>query len=216
MNPSANLTVEPLTLDRLHAGFLSILERIQLHARIFFRHINCPHRKEDAIAETVALAWKWYLLLAHKGKDARQFPSALAAFTARAVKSGRRLCGQERVADALSPLAQARHGFAVSSLPSHSTLSANLFSEALADNTRTPVPEQVHFRIDFPAWLRRLGDRDRRIARDMALGHRTQDLARLHQVSAGRISQLRRQLHTDWLHFLGEDRPSGQPRLGLA
>jgi hypothetical protein len=53
----------------------------------------------------------------------------------------------------LSPLAQQRHGFTVGTLPTRSTLSGNPLSEALADNTRSPVPDQVHFRIDFLEWL---------------------------------------------------------------
>ncbi len=192
------------SLEVLHGAFLSILPRIETHAAIYFRHVKCPHRKEDCIQETVSQAWKWFVRLARRGKDARQFPSALATYAARAVKSGRRLCGQEKAKDVLSPMAQQRHSFVVSTLPMYSTLSATPFSEALADNTRSPVPEQVHFRMDFPAWLASLGDRKRRIAQDMALGHRTLELAEIHKVTQGRISQMRREFYLDWLRFTGE------------
>ncbi len=192
------------SLEVLHDAFLTILPRIETHAAIVFRHVRCPHRKEDCIQETVSQAWRWFVRLARRGKDARQFPSALATYAARAVKCGRRLCGQEKGKDMLSPLAQQRHSFVVSSLPTHSTLSATPFSEALADNTRSPVPEQVHFRLDFPAWLVGLGDRKRRIAEDMALGHRTLELADMHHVTQGRISQMRREFYLDWLRFTGE------------
>jgi hypothetical protein len=188
----------------LHAAFLSILPRIETHAAVVFRHLRCPHRLADCVQETVSLAWKWFVRLAARGKDAREFPSALATFAAKAVKSGRRVCGQEKARDVLSPLAQQRRGFAVASLPRRSTLSGNPLSEALADNTRSPVPEQVHFRIDFPEWLVQLGDRNRRIAEDMALGHRTQDLAQMHKVTQARISQLRREFLDGWLHFTGQ------------
>jgi hypothetical protein len=190
--------------DVLVQRFLSILPRIETHATIVFRHIRCPHRQADCVQETVSLAWKWFVRLANKGKDACQFPSALATYAAQAVKCGRRLCGNEKVKDALSPLAQQRHSFTVASLPLHSTLSTTPFSEALADNTRSPVPEQVHFRIDFPAWLATLGDRNRRIAEDMMLGHRTLELADMHKITQGRISQLRREFYLDWLRFTGE------------
>jgi hypothetical protein len=193
-----------LTIVALHAAFLSILPRIETHAAVVFRHVRCPHRLADCVQETISLAWKWFVRLANKGKDARQFPSTLATYAARAVKSGRRVCGQEKAKDVLSPLAQTRRGFTVASLPRESTLSANPLSEALADNTRSPVPEQVHFRIDFPRWLTQLGDRKRRIAEDMALGHRTQDLAEMHKVTAARISQLRGEFHQDWLRYTGE------------
>src|SRR6185436_10490629 len=130
---------------------------------------RCSHRRDDAIAEMVALVWKWSLRLIQRGKDPTAFPTALAAFAARAVRSGRRLCGQQSARDPLSPLAQQRHGFTVSPLPEGSSLHGNLFDQALRDNTQTPVPEQVRFRLDFPAWLTTLGERDRRIALGMAL-----------------------------------------------
>jgi hypothetical protein len=195
----------PLTPEALRWAFLTILPRIETHACIVFRQVRCPHRQADCIQETVGLAWKWFVRLARKGKDAREFPSALATYAAKAVKCGRRLCGQEKAKDALSPMAQQRHSFTVASLPMHSTLSTNPFSEALADNTRSPVPEQVHFRIDFPAFLASLGDRNRRIAEDMMLGHRTKELADMHRITEGRVSQLRRLFMEEWGRFCGDD-----------
>ena len=109
------------TLDSLHAGFLSLLPRVQLHAAIFFRHLRCPHQKEDAVAETVALAWAWYRRLVEKGQDPALFVTTLASYAARHVRSGRKLCGQEAGKDALSPVAQRRHGFTVSRLPDYTT-----------------------------------------------------------------------------------------------
>jgi hypothetical protein len=83
-------------------------------------------------------------------------------------------------------------------------LQGNVFDEALIDNTQTSPAEQAVFRLDFPAWLASLGERNRRIVEDMALGHRTQDLAARHGTSAGRISQLRRELLHDWQRFQGD------------
>ena len=193
------------TTAALHPAFLCLLPRIELHARITFRNVRCPDRREDAVAEVVGLVWAWYARLTRRGKDPSRFPTALATFAARAVRSGRRVCGQERAKDVLSPLAQARHGFVVASLPGCSTLGGSPFDEALRDNTRSPVPEQVCFRADFPAWLRTLGRRDRRLAQAMALGHRTGELARRFRVSPARISQLRREFHDGWTKFCGED-----------
>jgi hypothetical protein len=204
-------------LAALHARFLSILPRIETHASIVFRHVRCPHRQADCIQETVSLAWKWFVRLASRGKDACQFPSTLATYAARAVKSGRRVCGQEKAKDVLSPLAQQRHSFVVSTLPQHSTLSTNPFSEALADNTKSPPDEQAAFRMDFPAWLVTLGDRNRRIAEDLALGHRTKELATMHRITEGRVSQLRREFYLTWLLFHGERVTyPAHPRVGIA
>jgi hypothetical protein len=188
----------------LHQQFLSIVSKIEGHARIYFRGIKCFFRKQDYISECIALAWKWFVALAKRGKDARLFPTALASFAARAVRSGRRLCGQLKARDALSETTQQRHHFYVSKLPDHATLSDNPLAEALHDNTRTPPPDAAAFRCDFPAWLRTQSHRHRRIIRAMAMGHRTRDLAQTFGCSPTRISQLRAQYREDWQRFTEE------------
>jgi hypothetical protein len=208
------------SLSRLHAAFLTILPRIELHARISFRGLRCPQRRDDAVRETVAVAWKWFARLVERGKDPLSFPTALAAYAARAVKCGRRVCGQEHVKDALSAVAQQRHGFTVEPLP-HSTASTHeeryghvdgqrrqdALEERLRDNTQTPVPEQVAFRLDFPAWRKTHARRTREILDRMMAGERTSDLSQRFGLSPARISQMRRELHNDWHHFLGNDAP---------
>jgi hypothetical protein len=124
-------------LAHLQTSFLAfVLPRVLSHGRVYFRHVTCPHRREDAIQEMIGLAWKWHLRLAEKGKDATCFPTALASYAARAVKCGCRLPGQARANDVLSQLAQLRHHFAVVRIPQFETLSDNPLTEALADNTK--------------------------------------------------------------------------------
>ncbi len=194
-----------LPLPALHARFLALLPRIEQHGRIYFRNLRCPHRKEEALQEMRALAWRWFQRLVRRGKDPAQFPSALASFAARAVRSGRRLCGQERLRDVLSPLAQRRHGFTVDKLPDYRTLARAPYEDALRDNSRTPPPEQVAFRCDFPAWLRTLSRRDRRIIDALIVGSSTGEVARKHGVSAARVSQMRREFHAAWSLFCDDD-----------
>jgi hypothetical protein len=207
----------PLSLTHLHAAFLTILPRIERHALIYFRYLRCPHRKDDAIQETLALAWRWFVRLIEKGKNPLSFPMVLAAYAARAVKCGRRICGQERGKDVMSALAQQRHHFSVEALPfslissfeeryslAHGQQKQDTFEERLRDNTQTPVPEQVCFRIDFPAWLTTLTPRERRLVDEMAQNERTFDLSQRFDLSPGRISQMRRELHNDWARFCGE------------
>jgi hypothetical protein len=207
-------------LEQLHNQFLALLPRIELHARITFRGVRCPDRRADAVAETVALAWKWHVRLVERGKDVTQFPVAFAVLAARAVRSGRRLCGHERAREVLSPVAQRKGGFRVEHLPAsthspHEQLYAtprgqallDAFEERLRDNTLTPILDQVVFRLDFPAWLRTLTGRERRMVRALAQGERTQDLSRQFELSPARISQLRRAFRDAWLHFHDEQVP---------
>jgi hypothetical protein len=205
-------------LDALHRHFLAILPRIELHAQIHFRHVKCPGRRADAIAEVIAVAWKWFLRLAEQpAKDVNDFVSAIATYAVRHVRSGRKLAGMEKSKDVCNPHAQRRHDFKVESL-SHSTRcgyeriygepfgqqTMDAFEERLRDNTHSPVPEQAAFRCDFPVWLSQLGPRNREIAEDMTLDLGTFELADKHKISAGRISQLRREFHSDWQRFHGE------------
>lgn len=193
-----------------HAEFLSMLPRIELHGRVAFRHVKCPQHKADAIADMVALAWKWYCRLVERGKDPSSFVSTLASFAARAVHSGRRVTGQLKPKDVMSERAQAKHGFTISTLPDFSTLGTNPLAEALEDNRRSPVPDQVAFRFDFPAWLKSRPRRDRRIIQQMGMGERTSELSRRFGLSPARVSQLRREFACDWEQFTSTDDPNEQ------
>jgi hypothetical protein len=193
-----------------HTVFLALLPRIRLHADISFRYLRCPQRKEDAIAETVALCWKWLVELTRRGKDVQAFPSVLAAYAARAVKNGRRLCGQEKATDPMSPVTQPRRGFILTALPARSSLGSNAWDEALQDNTQSPIPEQVCFRCDFPEWRKCQSERNRRVLDELMLGERPQKVAQKFSLSAARISQLRREFKADWDRFCAD---SSGPRM---
>jgi hypothetical protein len=216
---STSLTAaKPSNLQILQAHFLSILPRVQLHAEIHFRHIKCADRRAEAIAEVVGLSWSWYLSAVERGKDPAEFVSALADFAVKHVRCGRRLCGQEKAKDVMSPRAQRNKGFEVESLPSSTCQSHEEFfasphgqdrmdvvEERLRDNTQSPIPDQAAFRIDYPAWLKQLDRRKRKIVKDMVLDLGTMELAAKHKLSPGRISQMRREFRLDWHRFHGEE-----------
>ena len=83
----------------------------------------------------------------------------------------------------------------------HGQRDQDQFEERLRDNTVTPVPDQAAFRHDFPRWLERLSDRDRRLAEAMAADETTTAVAARFGVSPGRVSQLRRNFKDDWEAF---------------
>ena len=121
---SQTLPSRSTTSNAIQAVFLTlILPKVESHGQVAFRFVKCHDRREDAVCEMVAIAWKWTLRLVERGKDVSQFPTAIATYAARAVRAGRRLTRQEKPNDVLSPLAQSRRGFAVASLPDYSTLS---------------------------------------------------------------------------------------------
>ena len=175
----------------LRQKFETALPRIETHADIYFRFQRENHgHYDDCIAETVAICWAWFVRLDARGKDPMQFVSAIVTFAARQVRGGRKVCGGKLAGEVTAKLCQQTNRFAVGEL-----------SEALVDNTQTPVPDQVAFRIDFPAWHSSHNRRDRRIIRELANGERTCVVASKFGLSNARISQLRSELRQSWELF---------------
>jgi len=79
--------------------------------------------------------------------------------------------------------------------------------DVLVDDRRASIADQVAIRIDAREWLATLSRRTKQIAKDLAVGFSTSEVARKHGVTAGRISQLRRTLQKSWLDFQGELSP---------
>jgi hypothetical protein len=207
-------------LEALRSTFVAMLPRIVSHGEFVFRRVRCPHRRADCLAELTALCWSWLVRLAQQGRDGSRFVSALSAFAARQVWSGRRLSGGENSRDVLSGRARRRHGFRVEPLPVstrrpfddfygsvHGQQELDAFEERLRDNSTTPPPDAAAFRIDFRSWLQTRAERDRRLIADMMKDEKTSDLARRYGLSPARISQLRREFRADWLCFCGEREP---------
>ncbi len=189
-----------------HAHFLTLLPAIEQHARIVFWRLD-PDSKEEAVAEAIAAATVSYVGLLTRGLGHQAYPSTMARFAVNHVRSGRHVGGHENAVDVLSKSARRRKGFSVRSLTRYDR-HAGEWREAVVEDSQTPVLEQVWFRIDFPEWLSRLSTRDRRIAESLALGERTSTVARRHGLTNGRVSQLRRELHANWLAFHGELPPT--------
>jgi hypothetical protein len=192
------------TLHTADAAFLAVLPTVLRHARIQFRFVRCAHERDDLLQEVLAYGLKWTRILWGRGKDVRGFPTALAAYAVLAVRNGRRLCGMCKARDAMNRAAHARLGVTCESLPQGEPPPESALAAALADSTRSEIPAQVAFRIDFPAWLQTRTRRDRAIIRDMLLEARTTDLAACHRVSPARVSQLRREYLAGWMAFVGE------------
>jgi hypothetical protein len=206
------------SIEDLHVRFLALLPRIEAHARIYFRYALCRQQREDLVAEVIALAWKWYARLVRRGKDPADFVMTFAQFTARGVQAGRRVGDPEGSKDVLSRTAQRRHGFSVEPLPNatrrpfadihglvHGQQELDAYEDRLADNTETPPPDAAAFRIDFPAFLAGLSDRDRQMAMRLSLGHQGKVVARQFEMSPARVCQLRRRWHREWQRLQGFD-----------
>lgn len=196
----------------LHKEFETLLPRITTYLRCCFRFIRCEATRNDFVAESIGLCWKWFIRTKAQGKQPAEFVVALVRYAARAVRAGRRVCGQEKGKDAMSRTAKIQHRIVVlrfaRGLPAERILEQIpdindmvVYEEHVTGNAVTPVPDQVAFRIDWPMFLETLTPRDRSIAALLALGHQATDAAREFKLSLPRISQVRKDWQRRWREF---------------
>ena len=188
--------------------FLEMVPAIETYARRALRGLDAEAR-EDAVQEAIANAAVAFARLVELEKVDLAYPQVLARYAVAQFFDGRRVGSRLRIGDVLSPYAQRRKGFRVETLDRYDKES-DQWQEAIVEDTHTPVPDQVAFRLDFPEWLKSQSTRNRRIAKALALGHGTGEVARRFNVSAGRVSQLRRHFLQSWQEFHHE------PELAIA
>lgn len=179
-----------------------MLPRIRALATRRFRDHDVDSR-EELTAEAVALAFGMYRRLVARGLPDLAYPTPLAAFACRQVASGRRLAGALNVNDVGSLRCAHQCGVRVRSL-SQPDPTGGCWGELLVEDRTAGPADIAAVRIDFHAWLDSLPPRQRRLAVTLATGESTGRVAKLFRISAGRVSQLRRELHAAWQRFQGE------------
>ena len=185
-----------------HDGFLALLPEIRSQINFAFRGFE-PASREEAVAETLALALDAYAKLFKQGRADIAYPAPLAMFAARQFRTGRRVIGgQVSRDDVLSSRAQSHHNVVVERLDRRDPSGA--WKELLVEDRRSTPAETAIARIDFAAWLSRLCHRDRGVATTLAAGETGRDTARMFGITAGRVAQIRAKLRRDWDKFQGE------------
>ena len=187
--------------ETLHHQFVDhILPAVELHAAVQFRHLKGQDR-DEAVQETTAVAWQLYVQAVEGGKDPASFPTYIAAFAVKRVRSGRLLAGTS-ARDVLAPTTQRRNGFEVHSLDDESCDPDAGWKAAVALDSRNFTPaDAVSFRLDFDRWLNGLSSRDRAIGERLAVGDRPGLVAMKFKLSPPIISKLRRKLAQSWERF---------------
>jgi DNA-binding NarL/FixJ family response regulator len=187
-----------------HADFERLLPRIREQAQIAFRFAR-PEAREDLVAEVAANAFCAFVRLVQLGKSDLAYATPLAQHAIRQVRSGRRVGSQCNVRDVSSRYAQLAKGITLERLDRYDVETGE-WREALIEDRRTGPAETAAARIDVAAWFRQMAPRNRKIAKALAGGESTSRVARQHGLSAGRVSQLRRELRESWEVFQGESK----------
>ena len=197
---------------RWHKVFLAMLPAIVKHARFAFRDVRGQDR-QDLVQEVIANALVAFVALVRRGKMSIAYPSVLSKYAVRQIKDGRRVGSSLNAKEVLSPYAQRLKGFKVESIDKYDRVNECWYDpedcchELLAESRNATPADLAASRIDFSEWLASLPCRHRRIARFLSVGNKTSDAARKFKVSAGRISQVRKELAENWRRFVGDDDP---------
>lgn len=185
-----------------HAAFLKMLPGIERYARLVFRGHD-PEKRAELVQATVVNCFAAFARLVDRDKANAAFATPLAAYAVRQVRQGRMVGGRLNVRDVLSLYCQQAKQVQVSRLDQYDH-EEDGWMEVLVEDRHAGPAETAAIRIDYAAWLKTLGRRKRRIAAKLALGETTGRVAKLFSISAGRISQLRRELEQSWQAFHGE------------
>jgi len=183
----------------VHAAFLAMLPDIRRQALIAFRDLD-PEAKAEAVQEVTANAFAAFHRLAELGKTDVAYPSVLAKYGIAQCRDGRRVGGRLNVNDVSSKYCQLKKGVRVARLDCYDHDAGEWKEIVVEDGHATPA-DIAATRIDFAAWLGLLSSRDRRIAETLAVGETTGAVANKFHVSAGRVSQLRREFKDSWDRF---------------
>jgi hypothetical protein len=188
-------------LDR-DAKFLAMLPRIRRQAAYHLRHLSTEERAEG-VQEVVAGAYVSYVRLTERGKSDLAYAGPLARYGASQYLSGRRVGSRMNAHDLTSELCRKKNGVKVERLDRFDERIGDWQELVVEDRNCTPA-DVAATRLDFRAWLAQLSLRTRRIAKDLARGYSTSEVACKHCLSTSRISQLRHELFDGWLPFTGE------------
>jgi hypothetical protein len=175
------------------ASFVAMLPEIEQKLRLAFSGLN-PEASEDAIEQGVVHSLLAYVRLVEQGRPEVATASSLAWYSSRHVRRGRPAGGRMNGKEPLSRYGQISNDIEVE-------LQSGNWIHTLVEDKRASVADQVAAKMDFSAWFATLNLRMQQIAKDLAFGCSTRDVAKKHGVSAGRISQIRRLLEQSWAEF---------------
>ena len=185
--------------ENCNEQFLEMLPKIRRQAEIAFRGRK-PEALEDLTQEVVASAYCAFVQLVRRGKADLAYATPLAQYAIRQVYTGRKVGTRQNSGDVLSPCAHRKGRFTVERIDRHGKTTGT-WDQLLVEDRRAGPADTAAARLDLVAWLRSLSPRNRRIARALAVGEMTATVAKDFNLTAGRISQLRKLLFEHWDEF---------------
>jgi len=175
-------------LASLQSYFVEHLPEMRQLAHFHFKHLE-PDQRQEAIQNTLGLAWKFLHALFQQGRlHHPETWNGVLWYAIRQTKCGRKPQGKGKSKDAFE-CGRVKFEFV-----------------DLQDliGRKTSVIDQVIFRTDVPRFFSTLTPRQQLLAYDLASGERTKDVAQKHGVTPGAISQFRTRFKTLYEEFFAE------------
>ena len=179
------------TMDQARARFEEQFPELQSKAKAYFDDYR-PEAKDEAVANSLFLAWHHFVSLVKKGKADDQLLTSSFYFACRQTRSGRMM--------------RTVKGSKFRELWDHArntgqAIVCGIDLDAFISE-RDTIPDIVSFRLDTPAWLDSLTENQRQRAMELAEGTSTSELAKRWNVSPGAVSLYRRQLNESYQRFM--------------
>ena len=159
-----------------HAGFLAMLPAIRRYLKAAFRGLD-PEARDEAVQEGVCNALAAYVRLYERSKVDRAYATPLATYAARQIRAGRRVGGRLNIRDVSSPHCRRLKHVVLERLDKWDR-EEEAWMEIVVEDRHSSPADVARVRLDFAAWLKTLPRRDLAVALDLAVGHRTTDVAR--------------------------------------
>jgi hypothetical protein len=175
--------------EKLKCEFVNYIPWMTNIATGHFWHLD-PEAREEAVQNTLVLVWRRFHALIAKGRagDLGILQSVLW-YSIKQTRAGRRAEGDSRARDTFKYAQKGRIRFERVNLD-------NFVS------TDTPVPDHVSFRLDVPAFLATLTDRQRRMAEALMTGDGTLSVANQFGITASAVSQFRNRFKEQFQAFM--------------
>jgi hypothetical protein len=174
--------------------FVSRLPELEDLAAGHFHYLD-PDAREEAVQNSVVLAYRCWRRLVERGRDADGLLKSVLWWACKHTRQGRQAGGRARAKPrcVLDYARRRKRGVVI-----QRGIDLNYFIGQSAS-----VPEIVAFRLDTPSFLGTLSERDQQIARDLATGTGTKEVAEKYGVTPAAISQFRTRFRRKYDAFHG-------------
>jgi hypothetical protein len=155
-----------------------------------------PHERQEAAQAILANAALAFARLAELDRLHLAYPKPLVRYGLKQFRAGRLVGSRTNCNDVGSKSCQRKHGCCAEPLET--------WKATLVEGRGMTPADIAALRIDFSDWFQSLSPRDQRLASELARGESTSVVAKMFRITAGRVSQLRRELYESWQRFVGE------------